>query len=175
MAQQVSLKEFSRLVVRYPPRWERAIITGLRRSATRLNREVVRQIGIAKPYPAVDRGELKGSVRTTKKDRGAKVGVYAPHSRLIERGTRPFHPPLGPLADWALRKRIALDEVHAMVIARGIQKKFEREGMAPRFYFRKAIAIWRRGKFAQKEIKLAMLKSEQRSIKSIGARRARKG
>lgn len=115
-----------------------AVIRALRRSAMRLERYVVEEIEIAEPYPAVDRGELRASVSNTRVADGAVVTVDAPHAVMIERGTRPFRPPLAPLAEWALRKGLAEDARDARRFARAVADKFAREGIRPRWFFRKA-------------------------------------
>ena len=138
MARKITLSRFARKIAKMGPQMERAIIRALRSSALQLDRRVLQEIDSAEPFPAVDRGELRNSRSIEIIKRGAIVSVTAPHAPHIEYGTRPFFPPLGPLARWALRKGIAEDEGEAYAIARNIQRKIGNEGIKPRHYFKKA-------------------------------------
>jgi hypothetical protein len=101
---------------------------------------VVEEIDAAEPHPAVDRGELRGSVQVERVDDGAIVEVRAPHAAIIEYGTRPFFPPIAPLAAWARRKGFTDPEGAAFAIALAISRR----GIAPRGYFAKAVARGKR-------------------------------
>lgn len=135
---RVSLTEFEARVLRFAPDLSKAYVRGFRRSALRLERYTVEEIDSAEPYPAVDTGSLRGSVSTEFVEDGAIVSVDAPHAPMIEYGTRPFFPPVEPLAEWVKRKGMASTDEEAKSIAFAIAKKISRDGIAPRRYFSKA-------------------------------------
>lgn len=77
-------------------------------------------------------------------ERRAVIGNYAPHAAVIESGARPFRPPIGPLLGWA--KRVLKDPSQppgyspaVWSLARGTQKKIEREGLKPHHILENAI------------------------------------
>lgn len=135
---RVNLDQFTRILVALSPKIEAAVIRGLRSGALRLQGMVVEEIDAASPYPAVDRGELRGSVEYATESDGAVVYVDAPHAAHLEYGTRPFWPPLAPIKRWVLRKGFAEDEEEAEGIARAVQRKIAEEGIEPRGYMAKA-------------------------------------
>lgn len=139
MPRRVTLHQFLGRLRKLPEDLEDAVTKGLRSAAARGVGFVVEEIENAKPYPAVDRGELRSSARVEMVEGGARIEVDAPHAAIIEYGTRPFRPPVEPLAEWALRKGIADDEDEAMEIAWAIASKFAAEGIFPRGYFAKAM------------------------------------
>lgn len=178
LARTVTLTEFETRVGNFVPELRTAYVRGFQRAALRLNAYTVEEIDTAKPYPAVDTGELRSSVDATFVDDGAIVTVDAPHAGIIEYGTRPFTPPLAPLVEWVKRKgfarpsrtfgpqtqrqttlrstlaqyrrearasglgakeaRVSAEDKAATEIARAIQRKIARDGIAPRGYFAKA-------------------------------------
>lgn len=140
MSRRVTIPEFQRILANLVPEIEKAMIKGLRSGALQLHRVVVSEIDAAQPFPAVDTGELRNSVDTELVRDGAIVSVKAPHAAIIEYGTRPFWPPLSPLIRWVERKRLGTPE-EAEGIARAIQRKIAKVGIAPRHYF---AAAWAR-------------------------------
>lgn len=138
----VSFKEFwGDVVPNLQPRVGNSIKRSLDRAGHRGVGLVVEEIDTAKPYPAVDTGGLRQSVNYTPSRKGpGHLSVDAPYAAAIEYGTRPFRPPIEPLAEWALRKGVANTEAEARGIAFAIAEKFSREGIAPRHYFRRAMA-----------------------------------
>lgn len=140
MSYRVSLDQFARIVGRLDKKIEKAMVRGLRSTGLRLQGIVVEEIDRAEPFPAVDRGELRNSIDYTSTESGCIVAATAPHAGVIEYGTRPFWPPIAPLAAWALRKGFAEDEEEAEEIAWGIARKFATHGMEPRSYFQKAVS-----------------------------------
>ncbi len=99
--------------------------------------------GIAKSLPSlvkaspVDTGLYAQSWDMIETERSVFLGNYAPHAPIIERGARPFTPPLKPLLDWA--KRILQDSgqppkysKHVWALAIYTRNKIQAEGMAPR-------------------------------------------
>lgn len=137
---RVSLTQFEQIVLRFEPRIRAAYVHALRASAMRLEGMVVEEIDRAQPYAAVDTGELRRSVDTTFVPDGAVVSVNAPHAAMIEHGTRPFVPPIEPLAEWALRKGLAQDPAGARRVAWAVRRAIASRGIAPRRYFAKAWA-----------------------------------
>lgn len=137
VVRQVSLTEFEARVARFVPDIRRAYLIAFRKSALLLERYTVEEIDSAQPYPAVDTGELRRSVETEFDEDGATVAVTAPHAVFMEYGTRPFTPPLAPLVAWVERKGMA-NGPDAIRVARAIQRKIAREGIAPRNFFAKA-------------------------------------
>jgi hypothetical protein len=135
MARTVTLSEFHRKILKLVPELEGAVVRGLKSSALRLEGLVTEEIDTAKPFPAVDRGELRQSVGHEFFEDGAEVAVSAPHAAHIEHGTRPHWPPFQPILEWAQRKGISEDPYG---FAKAVQKKISEEGIAPRHYFKKA-------------------------------------
>lgn len=133
----VTLDGFQKAVVALHPELRRRAVRGLRSAARRLEGLVVEEIN---RVGAVNLGTLRDSVTTRNEEDGAIVTVDAPHAGPIETGTRPFRPPLRPLALWAQRK-FGVDEGEAWRIARAVQRKIERDGIAPRWYFRTALEL----------------------------------
>ena len=99
--------------------------------------------GILKSIPdlvaasPVDTGQYAASWDFDINEKRALIGNFAPHAPIIERGARPFKPPLGPLLAWA--KRVLKDpsqppnySSRVWALAVGTQKKIEKEGMRPR-------------------------------------------
>ncbi len=101
---------------------------------------VVREIDQAKPYPAVNFGHLRQSVRYRPIPGGGEITIDAPHAVFMEEGTRPFWPPKWPLILWMVRKGLAEDEDEAEQFVFAIQRKIANEGIEPRFFFAKAMA-----------------------------------
>jgi hypothetical protein len=92
----------------------------------------------------VDTGLYAQSWDVQHDEQSVTIGNYAPHSVMIEFGTRPFKPPIKPLLAWA--KRVLNDgsqppkysnEVWALAV--GTQKKIAEQGMKPRRIFEKAL------------------------------------
>jgi len=135
-AVRLTLPQAARWALALGPQTTDAVIRGLQAGGLRLKVEVVREI---ESQRLVDTGDLKNSVTVTRVTDGALVTVDSPYAAPLEYGARPFTPPLAPLAEWALRKGLANDEAAAMRIARGIQKKFQTEGIPPRSFFRNAL------------------------------------
>lgn len=138
MTMRLSIDGFVRKLEAMPEEVRSAAVRGLQGAAMVLAAEVPIQISHASPYPAVDTSYLRNSVQLTVLHDGAEVSVDAPYAAPMEYGTRPFTPPLKPLVEWAMRKGFAEDEKGATAIARAVQKKIAREGIAPRAYFRKS-------------------------------------
>lgn len=85
----------------------------------------------------VDTGAYANSWDFTETEVGIILGNYAPHAPIIEKGARPFTPPMSPLLAWA--KRVLQDpsqppnysnEVWAL--AKGTQNKIAKYGMEPK-------------------------------------------
>lgn len=110
MAYRVSVNRFARIVAKMGPDMEAATIRGLQSAALRLEGMIPEAIQDSRPYPPIDNSVLMNSHYTTLTERGALVGVDAPHAPFMEYGTRPRTsnnwPPFGPLADWSYRKGI---------------------------------------------------------------------
>lgn len=112
-----------------------AMEKGLADGAREIKRETER---IIRAEDLIYTGWLEGSTYVKPILGGAEVGVSAPHAKWVEHGTRPFSPPLQPLAIWAMMK-LGLDADAAYGVAVGIRTKFAREGIKPRHFFRRAI------------------------------------
>jgi len=92
----------------------------------------------------VDTGEYAASWDFLETEKSIILGNFAPHAPIIERGARPFSPPIGPLLAWA--KRVLKDPSQppdysddVWRLARGVQNKIAREGMQPRHVMEKLI------------------------------------
>lgn len=99
--------------------------------------------GVAKSIPTlvqnspVDTGLYAQSWDFTVDEKRVILGNTAPHAPIIERGARPFTPPIAPLLAWA--KRVLKDSSQppdysdqVWALARGVQQKIAREGIKPR-------------------------------------------
>jgi len=98
---------------------------------------VVRSVPDLVANSPVDTGQYVASWDFDVDEKRAILGNFAPHAPIIERGARPFRPPLGPLLAWA--KRVLKDpsqppdysnEVWNLAV--GTRNKIEKEGMQPR-------------------------------------------
>lgn len=85
----------------------------------------------------VDTGQYAASWDFTMTEQSAILGNYAPHAPIIEKGARPFTPPIAPLLAWA--KRVLKNssqppdyDSEVWGLAKAVQKKISEEGMAPR-------------------------------------------
>ena len=85
----------------------------------------------------VDTGLYASSWDFKMDEKSAILGNYAPHAPIIEKGARPFTPPIGPLLAWA--KRVLNNpsqppdyDSEVWGLARGTQMKIAAEGMKPR-------------------------------------------
>jgi hypothetical protein len=105
--------------------------------------------GVAKSIPdlvaasPVDTGLYAASWDFKVSDMSVVLGNYAPYAGIIEYGARPFTPPIGPLLAWAKRVLTGVKGVstgqpetsyspEVWRLAKGVQNKIAREGMAPR-------------------------------------------
>lgn len=99
--------------------------------------------GIVKSIPdlvkasPVDTGQYAASWDFTVEEQAVVLGNYAPYASIIEHGTQPFTPPIGPLLAWA--KRVLKSgsqppnyEPKVWMLAKGVQNKIAAEGMKPR-------------------------------------------
>jgi len=85
----------------------------------------------------VDTGLYAASWDFTIDEKSAILGNYAPHAAIIERGARPFTPPLKPLLAWAKRVLKSASQPpeyddRVWALARGTQKKISEHGIEPR-------------------------------------------
>lgn len=138
--QRVTLSQFARICATLEPRLRRAVVRGLQSAAQRHAGLIVEEIDHAEPHPAVDTNALRNSVFVRNVRDGAVVEVQAPHAGPIDRGTRPFFPPIQPLAEWAARKGLAASDAEARSIAFAIARVFAVRGIAPRHFMAKAWA-----------------------------------
>lgn len=93
------------------------------REAAALGAEVV-----ARNAPR-DLGILAASIKVQGRET-PEIRATAPHAGIVELGSRPHIPPIGPLLDWA--KRHGLDASAAYAL----QQKIAREGTRPRHFMR---------------------------------------
>jgi len=135
----VTPAEFAKYLNQQPPKVKEAVVKGLRSAAMRGVGVVVEEIDKAEPYPAVNTGKLRQSVRAEPTPIGAAIVVDAPHAAPINNGTRPFFPPLEPLIEWAVRK-FGVSESEARSIAFNVARQISEEGIEPRHFFEKAMA-----------------------------------
>lgn len=92
----------------------------------------------------VDTGQYASSWDFDIDEKRAILGNFAPHAPIIEKGARPFKPPLRPLLAWA--KRVLKDPSQppdysdaVWKLAVGTQNKIAKEGMRPRNVLEKMI------------------------------------
>jgi len=108
--------------------------------------------GVIRAFPElvgsspVDTGEYAASWDLTPTETSIILGNYSPHAPIIEKGARPFTPPIGPLLAWA--KRVLKDssqppnyssEVWGLAI--GTQKKIAKHGMEPKHVLENMIPV----------------------------------
>lgn len=98
---------------------------------------IVRSIPDIVAASPVDTGQYANSWDFTETEKSVILGNYAPHAPIIEKGARPFTPPMAPLLAWA--KRVLKDpsqppnySPEVWSLAKGVQNKIAREGMKPR-------------------------------------------
>lgn len=109
-------------------------------------------LGVVKSLPdlveasPVDTGLYAQSWQFSELETSLILGNTAPHASIIERGARPFRPPLTPLLAWA--KRVLQDpsqppdySSRVWALAIGTRNKIEREGIQPRHVLEKAIPM----------------------------------
>lgn len=85
----------------------------------------------------VDTGQYAQSWDFSIEETKVILGNFAPHAGIIERGARPFTPPIRPLLAWA--KRVLQDpsqppdySSEVWGLARGVQAKIAKFGMRPK-------------------------------------------
>lgn len=155
------MSQFIRKVGELPQDIQGAMIRALQATAERGVAVVVEQINSVNPEngapPPVDEGTLMRSVHPRNTPRGAVIVVDAPHAPHMEYGTRPHFPPLKPLIEWAIRK-FGVSESEARGIAWVVAKKISEDGLAPRHYMKRAMAVIRaRIVFQEMERELRLL------------------
>jgi len=108
----------------------------------------------------VDRGSLKSSVHVEKSAVGGagtdvRIRIDAPHAAVMEMGSRPHTPPLGPLVEWVKRYRASFDiegrgvvrdasgrfqaSPAVVAVARAIQRKIARDGTKPTYFVQRQL------------------------------------
>lgn len=105
---------------------------------------IVESIPILVKASPVDTGLYAASWDFSVEEESIILGNYAPYAGIIEDGTRPFTPPIGPLLAWA--KRVLQDpsqppdySSQVWALAKGTQAKIAAQGMQPRHIMRDAI------------------------------------
>jgi hypothetical protein len=85
----------------------------------------------------VDTGQYAASWDFSETEKSVILGNYAPHAPIIERGARPFVPPIKPLLSWA--KRVLQDSsqppnysAKVWALAKATQNKIAEHGIKPR-------------------------------------------
>jgi hypothetical protein len=152
MAYRVGIRKFANIIKTLGPDAKKAIIRGLQSTALQTEKIIVNNIENAKPYPAVNTGELKNSVNTKMFPIGAIVSINAPHASFMEHGTRPHFPPLGPMMNWVRQKGIVSGEKEIKKVAFLISKSISIHGIKPRFFVKKSIQSLYKRKILDKEI-----------------------
>lgn len=94
----------------------------------------------------IDTGQYAASWDFTINEKEAVLGNFSPHAPIIERGARPFTPPLGPLLAWAKRVLGSASQPpdydsEVWALAKGTQNKIAAEGMRPRNVLEKSIPM----------------------------------
>lgn len=96
-----------------------------------------RSLGDLAAASPVDTGLYAGSWDMTVEEWGVIIGNYAPYAGVIEYGSRPFTPPIGPLLAWAKRVTQSSSQPpdydsHCWALAKYVQNKIKAQGMKPR-------------------------------------------
>ena len=134
MGRRVSIQDFAKIVSGVPVNVRGAMVRGMHKAAMRMEVAVVEEIDATLPYPPVDTGGMRQSTSLARDQDGADVFMTAPHAIFMEEGVRPHRPPLLPLLEWAMRK--GFDD--PIAVARAVVRRIELQGIAPRFYFKRA-------------------------------------
>lgn len=124
------LKEFSRATL---AEQRKAVVSGVLRSLP--------DLVAASP---VDTGQYAASWQFTETESSVILGNFAPHAPIIEKGARPFTPPIGPLLAWAKRVLKSSSqppnyESKVWALAKAVQNKIAAQGMKPRNILEKAL------------------------------------
>ena len=137
----LTLEQFGELVDDLPQELEVAVLRGLKSTAMRAVVLIVEEIESADPYPPVNTGALRQSIKWAALPGGNGFQVFsdAPHFPFMEYGTRPHMPPVAPLVTWATRK-FGVGEKEATAIAWAVATKISVVGIAPRGFFAKGMA-----------------------------------
>ena len=119
-------KERKGFTEKSPEEQQKAVTSGLLRSIPEL----------VKASP-VDTGQYASSWDFTQSEKSIILGNYAPHAPIIERGARPFTPPIKPLLAWAKRVLRSSSQPpnydsQVWALAKATQNKIAAEGMKPR-------------------------------------------
>lgn len=138
MTKRINLDQFAQVLKALPQEITDAAIRGCKSAAMRGVGFVVEEIQTASPRPAVNTAGMLQSVRETSLANGARLAVDAPHAAFIEFGTRPFFAPIGPLFEWA-KRRFSVDDEAAMAIAYAVRHAISKNGIRPRWFFKKAM------------------------------------
>lgn len=107
-------------------------------------RGVIKSIPDLVTASPVDTGLYASSWDFTVTEKEVILGNTAPHAAIIERGARPFTPPIRPLLAWAKRVLKSSSQPpdydsEVWALAKGVQNKISQEGMKPRNVLEKAL------------------------------------
>lgn len=107
---------------------------------------VIRSIPDLVAASPVDTGMYANSWDFTETEKSVILGNYAPHAPIIEKGARPFRPPITPLLAWA--KRVLKSpsqppnyDEKVRSLAYATQKKIEQYGMKPKNILENALPM----------------------------------
>lgn len=150
----------------FVPSIRQAMERGLVDGGIILAQNVRKEIRQNKPYPLVWKRNLLKSVVAVPIRGGSIVGVWAPYAAALEYGTRPFTPPMGPLVEWASDKFPRLTPNEVVNVAFAIRRKIQRQGIRPKFYFRKAIK--RSLPDIKRAVEMRVHKAERYWYRSVG-------
>ena len=125
-------KNINQIALHYPEQLGKALL-----------KEIFKILRISNRRIKTDTGETKASQYTELEVRQGKVtaegGYKSPIALWLDQGTKPHMPPIQPLKEWALRKRIADDEEEAEQIAWGVAKTIQRFGTNPDLFFTNSV------------------------------------
>jgi hypothetical protein len=130
----VDIKDAEAWVADLGPKLRRATVKGLHSAALRGVQVVVTQIIPSRSPQPVDRALYRGGWRAALLDDGADIENLEPHAVFIEDGVRAGNVKIGrkmlkALAEYALRKRLAANEVEAARVAWAIARTMQRRGI----------------------------------------------
>lgn len=142
------------------------VLAGVRSAAQLARSEMVRRTDRAKPYPAVDRGTLRGRWAVRNTPVGAVLSNDSPHAPMIEYGVRPGRIP-GPdkgggithpakwIVGWVMRKfRMSSDDAFPIAIA--VQRKLHQRGIAGRRIMSSPAALREMQRLVTQEVKIRL-------------------
>ena len=116
----------------------------LKQQQVAVGKGIIQSVPMLTANSPVDTGQYAASWDFNITEKSAILGNYAPHAPIIERGARPFTPPIGPLLAWAKRVLGSASQPpnydsEVWALAQATQNKIAAVGMKPKNVLEKEI------------------------------------